>query len=296
PYIAVMFLVYSHAAAAAGRRLYAGVGVAVAGMAVTTLVSGGDNSLADFFVGVGIFVVGPTFAGRMLNGRVLLARALRDRSERVAAESADRVREARLAERTRIAGELHDVVAHALGAMTIQAAAARRLAASDTEKAGLALEAVETAGRGALGELRTLLDVLRGDEPVPEFEPQPSLAGLGTLIERVRAGGLPVDLEQVGTAPPGFSTSVDLTAYRVVQEALEAAQHPGGAAHATVAVRFQDEALEIEIVDDGAPGMSRQLLGLRERVRLYGGEVAAGPRDGQHIVRARLPLAEKVIG
>jgi signal transduction histidine kinase len=265
-------------------------------MAATTALSGDDSSLADFFVGVGIFVVGPTFAGRMLNGRVLLARALRDRSERVATESADRIREARLAERTRIAGELHDVVAHALGAMTVQAAAARRMAAADTEKAGLALEAVETAGRGALGELRTLLDVLRGDEPEAEFEPQPSLAGLGTLIERVRAGGLPVDLEQVGTAPPGFSTSVDLTAYRVVQEALEAAQHPGGAAHATVAVRFEDEALEIEIVDDGAPGMSRQLLGLRERVRLYGGEVDAGPRDGQHIVRARLPLAEKVTG
>ena len=227
-----------------------------------------------------------------LASRVRLGRALEDKPERLEAARAGRAREAALGERGRIAGELHDVVAHALGAMTIQAAAARRLSAIDAQRAAGAFEAIETTGRDALVELRTLLDALRGDEgPTPLHEPQPSLAVLANLAARARAAGLPVELELHGERPPDLAASIDLTAYRVVQEALTEALRQGGAGSARVVVRYLEDSLEIEVSDDGMRVAGRRLLGLRERVRLYGGQVDAGTRrEGGHLVQARLPL------
>jgi signal transduction histidine kinase len=227
----------------------------------------------------------------MLRSRLRLTEALREKVAIAEADRSDRASEAIAEERTRIASELHDLVAHALGAMTIQASAARRLAEVDATRAATAFEAVETTGRDALGELRTLLEVLRDDETEPSAAPQPSLDALPQLVERARAIGLGVSLDVEGVRPAGLPASVDLTAYRVVQDALRAAREEGGAGSATVTVRYRGDRVEIEVVDDGLRVAERRLLGLRERVRLYGGEVSSGAlRPDGHILRARLPL------
>jgi signal transduction histidine kinase len=286
-FFAWLFVNYSLATRVLDRQLAAGVAIAVAG---TVLAVAGEThpQLQDLaFAGL-LFVVAPLFAGRMLHHRVRLADALREKAQRAERDRARRVEEAATEERTRIAGELHDVVAHALGAMTIQAAAARRLAETDAGRATGAFEAIETTGRGALAELRTLLDVLRGDEEQPAREPQPGLASLQELVARTRAAGLPVELEVHGS-PETLPASVDLAAYRIVQEALAAAADEGGAGRARVIVRHTDEALEVEVLDDGRP--RRDLLGLQERARVFGGQVRSGQRrSGGHVVRARLPL------
>jgi signal transduction histidine kinase len=289
-WFAWLFLTYSMAARVEGRRLLAGVLVSVAGTVL--LVVTGPPDLPDLFFGLLLFVAGPVAAGRLLRSRVRLAAALREKAEREERERVVRAEEAAADERARIAGELHDVVAHALGAMTIQAAAARRLSAKDATRAAGAFEAIEATGREALGELRTLLEVLRAgeEEEEPAREPQPGMAALGSLVARTRAAGLPVELEVHGQAA-ALPTGIDLTAYRVVQEALAAALERGGAGHARVVVRHREDRLDIDISDDGSRVDDRPLLGMRERVRLYGGEIEAGPRrDGGHHVRAHLPL------
>ncbi len=292
PYLAWLALVYAMAVRETGGRLLAGIGVALAGLLVVFATMTGGHSLADLAASTAVFVIAPVFAGHLLNSRIQLNRALREKAARFEELRETQAQEAVTQERRRIAGELHDVVAHALGAMTIQAAAARRLAANDASCAARSLEAVETTGREALGELRTLLGVLRDDEPAqPPHEPQPSLASLADLAGRERAAGLPVEIEVSGERPQGVTATVDLTAYRVVQEALEEARRNGQAGTARVSVRYLTGSLEVEVVDDGLRASDRHLLGLRERVRLYGGEIDAGPRlEGGHVVRARLPL------
>jgi signal transduction histidine kinase len=176
--------------------------------------------------------------------------------------------------------------------MTIQASAARRLAETDAERAATAFEAVERTGRDALGELRTLLEVLRDDETETLHAPQPTLESIDALAERARALGLGVTVAVRGDRPADLPASVDLMAYRVVQDALRAARNDGGAGSAQVTVRYEDDRVEVEVADDGVRVAERRLLGLRERVRLYGGKVSAEPlRGGGHVVRARLPLA-----
>lgn len=291
-YFGWLFLVYSMAVRESGGRLVAGVVLAEVVVFALALTAEDADRVRSIAAGSVIFVAGPVFAGRMLASRLRLGKALEDKADRAEAARAGHAHEAALGERARIAGELHDVVAHALGAMTIQAAAARRLLAVDASRAAGAFGAIETTGRDALGELRTLLDALRGDEdPVPLHEPQPSLAALSNLVDRARDAGLPVELELHGSPPPDLAASVDLTAYRVVQEALREALQHGDAGKARVVVRYLEDCLEIEVADDGLRLIGRRLLGLRERVRLYGGQVEAGPRrDGGHVVEARLPL------
>jgi signal transduction histidine kinase len=288
--VAWLFVAYTMASREEGRRLAAGVAVCLAAPAVLAL-SPEVTPLRD--AGFAMLLVGaPLFAGRMLRSRVRLGEALATKAEQLDRERARRADEAASEERARIAGELHDVVAHALGAMTIQAAAARRLAGADDARAGGALEAIERTGRDALGEIRTLLEILRGDpaEDHPDLAPQPSLAGLSELVERTRRAGLPVRLEVDGVAPEAVPAGIDLAAYRVVQEALEEALEAGGARTARVVVRYRDDVVELEIHDDGtAP--SRALLGLQERVRVCRGRVETGSPDGSgHCVRACLPL------
>ncbi len=291
-YLAWLALVYAMAVRETGGRLLAGVGVALAGLLVVFATMPGGHSLADLAASTAVFVIAPVFAGNLLNSRIQLNRALREKAARFEELLETQAQAAVTGERRRIAGELHDVVSHALGAMTIQATAARRLAASDAPRAAGSLEAVETTGREALGELRTLLGVLRAGEPEQApHEPQPSLASLADLAGRERIAGLPVEIEVSGERPQDLTPSVDLTAYRVVQEALEQARRHGDAGNARVSVRYLAVSLEVEVVDDGLRASDRHLLGLHERVRLYGGEIDAGPRaEGGHVVRASLPL------
>jgi signal transduction histidine kinase len=290
-WFAWLFVTYSMATRCDGRQLAAGLAISVAGM-VLAIALEPDASAADFVVGAVIFVGAPVFAGRALRARVRLGQALAEKAQQLDRERHRRTDEAAADERARIAGELHDVVAHALGAMTIQAAAARRLADKDAARAGGAFEAIEATGREALGEIRTLLDVLRAEdqEEEPALAPQPSLAALEDLTERLRRSGLVVDVRMHGPPPAKLPHSVDLTAYRVVQEALEAALEHGGAGAAQVSLRYVDGDLVIEVLDDGA-AEGRRLLGLQERVRVFGGRVEAdGAGAGGHVVRASLPL------
>jgi len=223
----------------------------------------------------------------MLRVRATLNRALSEKTaalERALSGAADR---AVADERARIAGELHDVVAHSLSAMTVQASAAHRLTAAAHAGAGAAFATVEATGREALDELRRLLGVLRRDDAELALAPQPSLRHLGSLVSRTAAAGLPVELDLEGPLPE-LPAGIDLTAYRVIQGALAGARESGGAGRAEVRVRVRPDGLEVTVADDGA---ERPLGGIRERVELHGGRLTAGPRSaGGHAVRARLPF------
>ncbi|MFD6417621.1 sensor histidine kinase [Streptomyces sp. NPDC060194] len=223
------------------------------------------------------------------------------------------------AERARIAAELHDVVSHNVSLMVVQAGAAREVLATLPDEAAAAMSAVETAGRNTMTELRHLLGLLAPaqdgtDEPygsdaaraVPAVaDPQPTLARLGALVDRFAFAGLPVEARISGDPRP-LPSGVDVTAYRIVQEALTNALKHGDGAKAQVSVRYTDRALRVEVLNGGpsvltgdppgpAPaattGTGRGLLGLRERVALYGGDLDARRRlGGGFRVRARLPL------
>ncbi len=289
-FFGLLFLVYSMALRTSGRTLRAGIALSAGGIALA-IATAPDPEPGDYLFGVLLAIVAPVALGQLLQSRIRLNRALREKTERIERERAARAQEAVAEERARIAGELHDVVAHALGAMTVQAAAARRLADRDAERAGTALVAVESTGREALTELRRLLDALRHEDEQAELGPQPSLAFVADLVARTRSAGLDVELSVEGAPAAELPAGVDLTAYRVVQEALGEALNSGGARHAQVQVRYTPEGVEVEIVDDGHESSGRRLLGMHERVRVYGGQLECGSRrEGGHEVVARLPL------
>lgn len=228
-------------------------------------------------------------------GRALAERGRRTMTLEARTSRLEREYEAAVAdERARIARELHDVIAHSVSVMTVQAGAARLLLEEDTARARDSLLAVEGTGRQALGEMRRLLGILRGDEDEMRLAPQPGIADIGSLIEQVRAAGLPVDVVVEGEPQP-LPPGIDLAAYRVVQEALTNALKHAGAARAAVEIRYSPSALELSVVNDGHVAHNGRaghgLVGMRERVSLYGGEFDAGPRrEGGYAVRARLPL------
>ena len=242
------------------------------------------------------------FALAWFGGFALRERGVQAEVAEARAEIAEREREAaaRIAvaeERTRIARELHDVVAHAVSVMVLQVGAVRhRLPAADGEDAE-ALRGVEQTGRSALTEMRRLLGALRRSDEEAELGPQPGLERLDTLVDEVRRAGLPVRLRIDGTPVP-LPGAIDLSAYRVVQEGLTNALKHARAGAADVVIRYEPDDLEIEVRDDGdgtgaGLGVSGGygLVGLRERVRIYGGEMTAGPVDGRgFLLSARLPL------
>src|SRR5205085_3697897 len=199
-------------------------------------------------------------------------------------------------ERARIAGELHDVVAHSISVMVVQASGVRRLLQENQTREREALMSVEQIGRQALTEMRRMLGVMRGgQEQTAALAPQPGLESLDRLIVQVQEAGLPVTLHVEGVRAP-LAPGVDLSAYRIVQEGLTNALKHAKGAHARVFVRYAGDAVEVEVADDG-PGlvngaaMGHGLVGMRERVALYGGTLEAGPRpEGGFALRARLPV------
>jgi signal transduction histidine kinase len=198
-------------------------------------------------------------------------------------------------ERARLARELHDVVGHSVSVMTVQASAVRRLLRPDQEKEREALEVVEQTGRQALAEMRRLVGVLRRPEEAPALAPQPSLEHIEKLVAHVRESGLPVELRVEGE-PAQLPAGVDLTAYRLVQEGLTNALKHARADQALVLVRYGDGEIELEVADNGTgggdgSGGGHGLVGMRERVAVYGGELEAAPRpEGGFRLKARLPL------
>ena len=291
PFLVLFFATYAVGAYLEGRRLVGGVVLALAMSALLGLTDPQGPPIGDFLGGVAIVVGAPLLIGMTLRSRGRTARALREKARRAEDERARLAVEAVEAERNRVAGELHDVVAHALSAMVIQASAARRTVATDPAAASSAFAAVEHSGRDALAEIRALLGVLRREDDELALAPQPSLAHVESLLARVQAAGLPVTLRVEGERR-SLPAGADLTAFRTVQEALREAMTPGGAAAAEVRIVFSAGEVQLEVSDDGPVG-DRPLLGMRERVTLYGGELrAAARRRGGHVVRVRLPAAE----
>jgi signal transduction histidine kinase len=230
-----------------------------------------------------------------LQRRAKRAGELEERARRLEREREERARAAVVAERTRIARDLHDLIAHSVSLMTVQAGAARLLLSEDPVRAREPLLAVEETGRQALAEMRRLFGIVRGNPSGTALALEPSLAHLGALLEEARKAGLPVELTVEGepnSVPPG----IDVAAYRIVQEALTNARKHAGPTRAHVSVCYRPGALDLEITNDGAASTTGEssghgLLGMHERVALYGGELEAGPRaDGCYAVRARLPV------
>jgi signal transduction histidine kinase len=222
-------------------------------------------------------------------------------AERAQREREEQARRAVAEERARIARELHDVVAHHMSVMVIQAGAARQLLDQRPERARTALAAVEEAGRQGLTAMPGLLRALRGGSgagAVPA--PQPTVAELDALAAQVTSAGLPVAVRTEGRPRP-LPPGIDLSAYRIVQEALTNTRKHAGAAHAEVVLRFDPGVLTVRVTDDGHGGLGQGwsgeapgghgLLGMRERVEVFGGELRAGARpEGGYEVEARFPL------
>ena len=213
-----------------------------------------------------------------------------------AEESRRRAGEQRMA----IARELHDVLAHHISLISVQAGVALHLMDEQPEQARTALTAIRQASRESLGELRSVLELLRhGEEGAPRA-PAPGLEALDALVERTSAAGLPVTVEVTGTARP-LPAAVGLAAYRIVQEALtNVTRHAGRPATATVRLGYAPDQLTVEVTDDGpgaedTTGTGSGLLGMAERAAVLGGQLDAGPRpDGGFRVTARLPVRERV--
>ena len=248
----------------------------------------GDIAFAAFVIG------GPYAAGVGMRLRRQRERHLTQRTVELELERDARARAAVAEERRRIARELHDVVAHAISVTVVQARGGRRVLDVDVAQARTAFDSIERTGEQALGEMRRLLGMLREDDPNAGRAPQPSLARLDALADDLRSSGLPVEVavdgETVELAP-----GVDLTAYRIVQEALTNTLKHAGPAVAHVHVHYGDDAVELTVEDDGAGtgngnGTGNGLVGIRERVAVVGGTLEAGPLpEGGFRIHARLP-------
>jgi signal transduction histidine kinase len=296
----LLIAVFSVGAYAERARAVPVVAVAAA-MVVAMLaadVRAGYLRPADAAGSLVFFAVG-FYAGELVRVRHLRALALEEKAAALERERDQRARAAVAEERARMARELHDVLAHSLSTMVLQAGASRQVLRSDVETVEELLLSIEGTGREALGEVRQLLGLLRASDDAGGLRPQPTLASIDGLIEETSKAGLPVDLRVEGE-PVALSPGLDLSAYRIVQEALTNALKHAGPARAEVVIRYGDRDLELAITDDGlgaragpADGQpsGHGLLGMHERVALYGGSMTAGPRAGSgYALRARLPL------
>jgi signal transduction histidine kinase len=284
-FVFLLLAVYSAAAHTSGRRTLLAGGMTV-GLFVTGHVASGGIT-ADNVIFFSLLYGAPWIAGRAVRQRRLNDRELEQEKTRAAAAIVE--------ERARIARELHDVVAHSISVMVLQARGGRRVLESEPADAREAFAVIEGTGQQALDEMRRLVGMLRsGDETFP-LAPQPSLKALDTLVEQVRAAGLPVQVAVEGE-PRDLPPGVDLSAFRIVQEALTNALTHAGPARARVVLRYRTDELELEISDDGpgtgdGSGSGYGLVGMRERVSVYGGELQAGWRPGGgYALRVRLPL------
>jgi signal transduction histidine kinase len=248
-----------------------------------------------------LLAVGVAWAlGDWARARRLYAQTLEDNARLLEADREDRSRRAVQAEREQIARELHDIVTHHMSVIVIQAGAGMTALDRRPDQATTAFEAIARTSRLALTDMRRMLGMLgesaaSGD---PSREPQPNLDRLGQLVEEVRAAGLPIELSVDGDRHP-LEAGVELSAYRIIQEALTNTLKHARGARARVALRYERRALEVEVVDEGGSGArdvgesgagGQGLIGMRERVALFGGDFEAGPTPGGFRVRARLPL------
>lgn len=285
-FVFALLAVYSAAAHTSGRRTLLAGGMTV-GLYLTAFAMDPAGITADGVIFYTLLLGSPWVAGRAVRQRRLNDRELEQERARAAGAIVE--------ERARIARELHDVVAHSISVMVLQARGGRRVLESEPADARDAFAVIEWTGQQALDEMRRLVGMLRsGNETLP-LAPQPSLKELDTLVEQVRAAGLPVQVAVEGE-PRDLPPGVDLSAFRIVQEALTNALTHAGPARARVVLRYRADELELEVSDDGPGtgdglGSGYGLVGMRERVSVYGGELQAGMRPGGgYALLVRLPI------
>jgi signal transduction histidine kinase len=275
-------------------RVQARVGlVVVLAGAATLMYNNPSHTLGELVVIPTMFLIG-WLAGLALRQRAAQAEDAEERAARAEQERVTATRIAVAEERARIARELHDIVAHSVSVMVLQVGAVRHRLPQSLAEDKDALSDVENAGRSALAEMRRLLGAMHDGQQV-ELAPQPGLNSLDALVERVGRAGLPVRLHVVGDSvslPP----AMDLSAYRIVQEGLTNSLKHAKANSADITVRYGGDDLELEVRDNGvgaatSDGLGHGLVGIQERVKIYGGEMSAGAApEGGFVLTARLPL------
>jgi signal transduction histidine kinase len=287
-------MLYTVVAEVPARRAYVAAALALAAPVAAKICTGAEGDI----VAVALFSVAPVVVGRLVNRSRAQADHLRRVTARLARERDACARLAAFDERARIARDLHDSVAHAVSVMVLQAGAAEQVLASAPDRAADAISAIQDQGRTALSELHQLLGMLDDDEQPSPRSPQPGLGQLETLLAHAAGTGLPVRLDVHGEPTP-LPAGLDLSAYRIIQEALTNALKHAGPVPTTVTLDYTPDALTIEIHDHGngaparaADGAGHGLIGMRERVSLYHGDLEAGrsPHAG-YCVRARIPIA-----
>jgi signal transduction histidine kinase len=286
-----LLAVYSVSAHGSGRAPILGGAISLAAGVVWL---GPDDFLLPFVIFGGAWI-----AGRLVRNRRLHAGVLEERARVLELERDVNARVAAAEERVRLARELHDVVGHSVSVIVVQAGAERLALGDGAPSTREALLAIEQTGRAALTEMSRLLGLLRRDDEGLALEPRPSLGDVAALAAHIRAAGVPVQVRIEGE-PVVLPAGVDVSAYRIVQEALTNVVRHAGPAEASVVVRYELGSVEIEVSDDGrgaeagnAPGYG--LAGMRERVALHGGTLEASDgAGGGFTVRARLPLAGSV--
>jgi signal transduction histidine kinase len=312
--VAILILLYTLAAYTPRRTSIWGLAVCLGGSAVGILrwISLVNHSLLAWLTIGAMLFAGPALLAWVLGDSMRYRRAyyasLEDRAARLERERDAQVQIAAAAERARIARELHDVIAHNVSVMVVQADGASYAMDTDPARAREALAAISATGRQALAEMRRLLGVLRreGDGANTERAPQPGMGEMGELLDQARNAGLPVSFTVEGDPQP-LPGGVALAAYRIVQESLtNTRKHAGPVASASVLLRYSPDAVVLTISDDGWGGLGGTALpgtpghglsGMRERVAMYGGSVTAGPRSGGGFeVVATLPLTSLQAG
>jgi|tagenome__1003787_1003787.scaffolds.fasta_scaffold20978907_4 signal transduction histidine kinase len=287
--VGLLVLTGTAAARCGGREAAAAAAVTVAGLCAMAVERGGETLFLAVLLGAA------ATAGRAVRSGILRVGALETRAAQLERERDERARAAAVEERFRIARELHDLVAHHVSGLVVQAGAARQVVRSDPDRAVEALLLVEQSGREALDEMRHLLGVLRGGEGDQERAPQPRLERVEEMAERLRSAGMDVRVEVAGTPRP-LPAAIDLSAFRIVQEALTNACKHSTPTTIRVRIDYLPDAVELEVTNDGVAieGTSdggHGIAGMRERVALYGGRLAAGSRpEGGYCVQARLPV------
>ncbi len=299
PYPAGLYLAGVLAAFLLGNlrdAVLARVGLAVVLGSMATIILNQPGHTAGELVFIPLLFGIAWLAGFALNARAEQADAAEARAAQAERERETAARIAVAEERTRIARELHDIVAHAVSVMVLQVGAVRHRLPGELADEADALRGVEQAGRTALAEMRRLLAAMRQDGDDLELTPQPGLDSVGSLVADVERAGLPVTLRVEGDAVP-LPRAIDLSAYRIVQEALTNALKHARARHADVTLRYAPDELRIEVRDDGSGDSAQSngpgygLVGIRERVKIYGGEMTAGAAaSGGFVLDARLPL------
>jgi signal transduction histidine kinase len=288
-----VWVVTAYSVAAYGEPPVAAFGLAV--VAVMSVVRAALDAGTEWEPVSSLFVLIPWGAGVALRRHRRQAAELRDLARQLEREREERARAAVVEERTRIARELHDVVAHSVSVIAVQADAAEAALARDPERSREPLRAIKQTARETLVEMRRLLGILRQAEDELGLAPQPGLSQLDSLIEQSRRAGLTVQLAIEGQPRP-LPAGIDLSAYRIVQEGLTNVRKHAGVARARVEVRYGDDDLAVAVLDDGklsakANDGGHGLVGVEERVALLGGDFRAGRREaGGYELRARIPI------